>query len=213
MGAICLRSPTRQLYLFGDFSQEKRLNTYQIVFQKLVFRYFQTFLYHAKKGERLKQFILTTCPIGRIPFRFSSPLFLEIGFLSPYFVSQFANREQIHFILGVFHVWQYYLPTKYAFFLFSLFRNNSVRSFVRLRSSLGLHLSISCDGTFNRQVSLCSILRLKFLQEYTTNLAFLGMAKLVNGPIGHPTFGQGKRRMNPVKAKAPLLSCNVLSQP
>ena len=131
MGAICLRSPTRQLYLFGDFSQENRLNTYQIVFQKLVFRYFQTFLYHAKKGERLKQFILTTCPIGRIPFRFSSPLFLEIGFLSPYFISQFANREQIHFILGVFHVWQYYLSTKYAFFYFlCLGIIQFVRSFV-----------------------------------------------------------------------------------
>jgi len=30
------------------------------------------------------------------------------------------------------------------------------------------------------------------------------MAKLVDGPIGHPAFGWGKRRMNPVKMEAPL---------
>ena len=128
MGAICLRSPTRQLYLFGDFSQENRLNTYQIVFQKLVFRYFQTFLYHAKKGERLKQFILTTCPIGRIPFRFSSPLFLEIGFLSPYLVSQFANRDKYTFSRSLSRLLVLFFRGVF-FFPFLYFRN-SVRSSV-----------------------------------------------------------------------------------
>ena len=89
---------------FGDLPQRKDLTQTKSYFESLYSYIFNRF-YIMQKGREIKQFILTVCPIGRIPFRFSSPLFLEIGFLSPYFVSQFANRDRHIFFLGVFRVW------------------------------------------------------------------------------------------------------------
>ena len=81
---------------FGISRKEKDLTHTKSYFESLYSYIFKHF-YIMQKGREIKQFILTVCPIGRIPFRFSSPLFLEIGFLSPYFVSQFANRDRYIF--------------------------------------------------------------------------------------------------------------------
>ena len=75
--------------------------------------------------QKKERFILTVCLIGRISFRFPSPLFLEIGFLSPYLVSQFANRDKytfsrslsrllVLFFRGVFFFLFYILEIRFA---------------------------------------------------------------------------------------------------
>ena len=112
---------------FWDLPQRKDLTHTKSYFESLYSYIFNRF-YSMQKRREIEQFILTVCPIGRISFRFPSPLFLEIGFLSPYLVSQFANRDKYTFSRSLSRLLVLFFRGVF-FFSFSMFRN-SVRSSV-----------------------------------------------------------------------------------